>query len=121
MYERAIKLIPHKKFTFGRLWINFANFYLRCGELVKARKVFGRALGVFPKQKVFKAYIKVEEQLCELDRVRTIYEKYCEKFSNYPQPWIDFAYFEANLQEYNRAKDILNIAHQLNIEGIPET
>lgn len=64
MYERAIKLVPHKKFTFGKLWINYANFYLRCGDLAKARKVFGMAIGVNAKQKVFKAYITMEEQLC---------------------------------------------------------
>ena len=60
VYERAIKLVPHKKFTFGKLWINYAHFCLRCDDLVKARKVFGRSIGVFPKKKVFKAYISLE-------------------------------------------------------------
>ena len=33
IYERAIKLVPHKKFTFGKLWIFYANFCLRCNDL----------------------------------------------------------------------------------------
>lgn len=73
VYERALKLVPHKKFTFGKLWIFYANFCLRCNDLAKARKVYGRAIGLCPKEKVFKAYIELEEQLCQLDRVRQIY------------------------------------------------
>jgi crooked neck len=97
VYERVIKLIPHKKFTFGKVWIQYAQFCLRCNDLDKARKVFGRSIGLFAKKKVFKAYIELEEQLCQLDRVRQIYEKYCEKFAFLPLPWIEFASFELNL------------------------
>lgn len=39
---------------------------------------------------------------------------------NLPQPWIEFATFELNLEETNRAKDILQIAQQMNIEGLPD-
>jgi crooked neck len=73
IYTRAIALVPHKKFTFGKLWIYYANFCLRCNDLEKARKTFGRAIGLNPKEKVFKAYIEMEEHLCQLDRVRVIY------------------------------------------------
>jgi crooked neck len=72
-----LKLVPHKKFTFGKLWIFYANFSIRCNDLPKARKIFGRVIGLCPKEKVFREYIKLEEQLCQLDRVRQIYEKYC--------------------------------------------
>ena len=73
IYTRAIALVPHKKFTFGKLWIYYANFCLRCNDLDKARKTYGRAIGLNPKEKVFKAYIEMEEHLCQLDRVRMIY------------------------------------------------
>lgn len=33
VYERALKLVPHKKFTFGKLWIFYAHFCLRCNDL----------------------------------------------------------------------------------------
>ena len=99
VWQRAIQLVPHKKFTFGKLWIFYANFCLRCCELDQARKAFGRSIALAPKEKVFKAYIEMEERLGQLDRVRTIYQKYCEKFSSVPGPWIDFASFEFNLEE----------------------
>jgi crooked neck len=75
--------------------------------LIKARKTFGQAIGSCPKKKVFKAYITLEEQLCQLDRVRKLYEKYCEAFSQFPQPWIEYASFEMNLNEEERARGIL--------------
>lgn len=58
--DRALKLVPHKKFTFGKLWIHYANFCLRCNDLPKARKTYGRAIGLCPKQKVFRSYIELE-------------------------------------------------------------
>lgn len=115
VFERALKLVPHKKFTFGKLWIFYANFCLRCNDLPKARKVYGRAIGLCPKEKVFKAYIELEEQLCQLDRVRQIYEKYCETFSSLPTPWIEFASFEFNLEEVERCRQILEMAQQLRV------
>lgn len=49
-----------------------------------------------------------------------IYEKYCEKFRNLPGPWIAYANFELTLQENERCKQILGIAQQLGVEGIPD-
>ena len=73
------------------------------------------SIGIFPKKKVFQAYIYLEEQLCQLDRARALYEKYCEKFSTLPQAWIEYASFEMKLGEDERAKGILEIGQQLNI------
>lgn len=41
----------------------------------------------------------MEQQLCQFERVRTLYEKYCEAFSNLPQPFIQFATFEMQMGE----------------------
>lgn len=30
IYTRALKLVPHSKFTMTKLWIMYANFALRC-------------------------------------------------------------------------------------------
>ena len=43
-----------------------------------ARKVFGTAIGKSGKEKIFKAYIALELQLGNVDRCRTLYEKYLE-------------------------------------------
>ncbi len=52
--------------------------------------------------------------------MRQIYEKYCEKFAHLPLSWIEFASFELNLEEEDRCRQILEMAQQLNVEGIPD-
>jgi crooked neck len=74
----------------------FARFEIRRLDLVTARKTLGGAIGVCPKEALFKGYIQLElevgrsittpfqmmfmmaQQLREFDRVRTLYEKYLE-------------------------------------------
>ena len=52
VYLQALDIIPHKIFTFAKLWIMAAHFHIRRGDLPTARKVFGTALGKCPKEKV---------------------------------------------------------------------
>ncbi|KAF8882457.1 hypothetical protein BD779DRAFT_1612457 [Infundibulicybe gibba] len=60
IYETAIKLVPHKQFTFAKLWLMFAKFEIRRIELTKARKIMGAAIGMCPKEALFKGYIDLE-------------------------------------------------------------
>jgi crooked neck len=53
IFERVLKLIPHKKFTFSKLWIMYAKFNLRCKDVDRSRKIFGLAIGKCPKEKIF--------------------------------------------------------------------
>ncbi len=39
VYATCIKLIPHKKFTFAKIWLLFAKFELRQKNLQTARKI----------------------------------------------------------------------------------
>ena len=39
MYEACLELMPHKKFTFAKVWLMFAHFEVRQKELQKARKI----------------------------------------------------------------------------------
>lgn len=41
VFNDLLKKIPHSKFTFTKVWIQFAYYCLRQGQLDKARKVFG--------------------------------------------------------------------------------
>lgn len=75
VYERVIKLVPHREFSFAKLWILFAQFLVRQRDLDRARKVFGMALGMCPRPKIFKAYAELELQLGEVERCRKIYER----------------------------------------------
>ena len=76
IYEACIKLIPHKSFTFAKLWSLYAQFEVRQLQLEKARKIMGTAIGMCPKEKLFKDYITLEIQLREFDRCRQLYQKY---------------------------------------------
>ncbi|KAJ1464754.1 hypothetical protein T484DRAFT_1867911, partial [Baffinella frigidus] len=88
---------------------------VRCKDLAAARKVFGRAIGEGPKEKdnvvlteitadnvvltdvrtqVFKAYIELELQLGNIDRVRTVYEKMLERYPANCKGWAAFAELE---------------------------
>jgi crooked neck len=56
----------------------FARFEIRRLDLPAARKLLGVAIGMCPKEALFKGYIQLELDLREFDRVRTLYQKYLE-------------------------------------------
>lgn len=60
IYKTAIDLVPHKQFTFAKLWIMLARFEVRQMDLMAARKVLGAAIGICPKEALFKGYIQLE-------------------------------------------------------------
>lgn len=39
VYSMCIKLIPHKKFTFAKVWLMFAKFEIRQKKVSNARKI----------------------------------------------------------------------------------
>lgn len=60
IYATAIQVVPHKQFTFAKLWIMYAKFELRRMDLPAARKLLGAAIGMCPKERLFKGYIQLE-------------------------------------------------------------
>jgi crooked neck len=46
VYKECIKVIPHKQFSFSKIWIMYANFEVRQKNLDAARIVFGHAIGM---------------------------------------------------------------------------
>lgn len=60
IYQTAIKLVPHKIFTFAKLWLLFAKFEVRRLDLPAARKILGAGIGMCPKEALFKGYIQLE-------------------------------------------------------------
>lgn len=55
-----------------------------------------------------------------IERVRTIYEKFIEIFPNVPRSWIKFAEFEKSLEEYERFRSIFELALKNNMMYMPE-
>ncbi|KAF2813469.1 putative cell cycle control protein [Mytilinidion resinicola] len=110
IYQECLKLLPHKKFTFAKVWLMAAQFEIRQGQLQAARKTLGRAIGMCPKDKLFKGYIELELKLFEFVRCRTLYEKYIEWNPANCQAWIKFAELERGLDDLERTKAIFELA-----------
>lgn len=112
VYELLLnEVIPHRKFTFAKCWIFYAQFLIRNDkDLSAARKVLGQALGMCPKPKLFKFYVNLEYTLGNIDRVRKIYEKFLEYDPCDSAVWQSYAEMEAMLAETERARAIFEMA-----------
>lgn len=110
IYTTCLNLIPHKKFTFAKIWLLAAHFEVRQGQLTAARKLLGRAIGLCPKDKLFSGYVDLERKLFEFVRCRTLYEKHVEYNPANCQTWIKFAELERGLDDVDRARAIFELA-----------
>uniref|UniRef100_A0A3P9P9R6 Crooked neck pre-mRNA splicing factor 1 n=1 Tax=Poecilia reticulata TaxID=8081 RepID=A0A3P9P9R6_POERE len=110
VYQACLELIPHKKFTFAKIWLLFAQFEIRQKNLPGARKIMGSAIGRCPKNKLLKGYIELELQLREFDRCRKLYEKYLEFSPENCTTWIKFSELETILGDVERARAIFELA-----------
>ncbi|OAA39703.1 cell cycle control protein (Cwf4) [Metarhizium rileyi] len=110
IYSTCLKLIPHKKFTFAKMWLLAAQFEVRQGQLTAARKLLGRAIGMCPKDKIFNGYVDLERKLFEFVRCRTLYEKHVEYNPANCQTWIKFAELERGLDDLDRTRAIFELA-----------
>jgi len=110
VYRAALELIPHKRFTFAKLWLLYAQFEIRQKEVGLARRALGSALGKCPKTKLFRGYIDLEIQLREFNRCRTLYEKFLEFNPENVQTWMKFAELETLLGDIERARALYELA-----------
>jgi len=120
IYQTAMRLVPHKQFTFAKLWLMYARFEVRRLDLPAARKVLGTAVGMCPKEALFKGYIQLEFDLREFDRVRTLYEKYIEFDPTNSAAWIKYAELETQLADYSRARGIFELGVAQTPLSMPE-
>ena len=123
IYKNVLDLIPHKEFTFSKIWILATNFYLRQKNLDKARKLFGISMGMCPKKKIIDAYINIELQLGNNDRVKKIFQSYIQKFPADENVWFNFCKFEETLGENNVAEvlylnSIKFLRENKNVDGL---
>ncbi|OJA11562.1 hypothetical protein AZE42_07106 [Rhizopogon vesiculosus] len=120
VYRTALNLVPHKQFTFAKLWIMAARFEIRQLDLMAARKMLGAAVGMCPKEALFKGYIQLEMDLREFDRVRTLYEKYLEYDPTNSAAWIKYAELETALEDFTRAEAIFELGVSQPSLSMPE-
>jgi crooked neck len=120
VFRRCLKVIPHKHFTFGKIWTMAAQFEVRQLDIAAARKLFGTAIGLCPKENLFKNYIELELQLGEIDRCRQIHAKRIEFNPANCTAWIAFAQLEINCEEFVRARSMFEIAVSQTELDMPE-
>ncbi|OAP54528.1 pre-mRNA-splicing factor clf1 [Fonsecaea erecta] len=120
VYQECLKLIPHKKWTFAKIWIMKAQFEVRQMQLTAARKTLGQAIGMCPKDKLFRSYIELEKQLFEFERCRTLFEKQIEWNPSNSQAWIQFAELERGLDDLDRARAIFELGIEQPTLDMPE-
>ncbi|KAL8053989.1 hypothetical protein ABFX02_05G109000 [Erythranthe guttata] len=109
VYTLCLKTIPHKKFSFAKIWLMAAQFEVRQLNIDRARKILGSAIGMAPKDTIFTKYVEMELQLGNVERCRKIYEKYLEWAPKNVRAWTKFAEFEDFLGETERAEAILEM------------
>ncbi|KAI0038384.1 TPR-like protein [Auriscalpium vulgare] len=120
IYQTAIQMVPHKQFTFAKLWIMYARFEVRRLDLSAARKILGTAIGMAPKEALLKGYIQLEFDLREFDRVRKLYEKYIEFDPTNSAAWIKYSELETQLADYSRARGIFELGVAQTPLSMPE-
>lgn len=120
VYSMCIRIIPHKKFTFAKIWLMYAKFEIRQRNLSSARKILGQSIGICPKDKLFKGYIELEIELREFDRCRILYEKYLEYNTQNCTTWVKYAELESILGDVERARAIYNLAVEQAKLDMPE-
>ncbi|KAA3675545.1 crooked neck [Paragonimus westermani] len=120
VYRFCLKLIPHRRFTFAKMWLYAAKFEIRQKKLTEARKLLGTAIGLCPKDKLFRGYIELEIQLREFDRCRKLYEKFLEFSSENCTTWMRYAELESLLGETDRARAIYELAINRPLLDMPE-
>lgn len=109
VYDACLKLIPHKNFSFAKVWIYAAHLHVRRKDLASARKLLGRAIGVCGKERIFTEYIALELSLGEIDRCRTLYGQYLKAMPHNCNAWMRFADLEKSVGETDRARAIYEL------------
>ncbi|KAG6516889.1 hypothetical protein ZIOFF_020263 [Zingiber officinale] len=110
VYRECLKLIPHKKFSFAKIWLMAAQFEIRQRNLKVARQILGNAIGMAPNDKIFKSYIEIELHLGNVNRCRILYEKYLEWAPANCYAWLKYTEFERTLNETERARALFELA-----------
>uniref|UniRef100_A0A8D1EXD3 Crooked neck pre-mRNA splicing factor 1 n=1 Tax=Sus scrofa TaxID=9823 RepID=A0A8D1EXD3_PIG len=116
VYQASLELIPHKKFTFAKMWLLYAQFEIRQKNLPFARRALGtsieletilgdieRARAIYelaisqPRldmpEVLWKSYIDFEIEQEETERTRNLYRRLLQR-TQHVKVWISFAQFE---------------------------
>ena len=110
IYERLIKLIPHKKIIIVDIWYKYADFELRNFDITAMRKVLGQAIGLTSNEDIILYYIKLEIKLKYFDRARRLLNKLIELYPKSWKNWLEYFNFEDSLGNDMRSSNIIEIS-----------
>jgi crooked neck len=111
IYDTCLSIIPHKQFSFSKIWILAAQLHVRRKDLSAARKLLGRAIGTCQKnEKIFVEYIALELALGEVDRCRNLYNNYVKAMPHNCQAWTRYAELEKTVGEVERCRALYELA-----------
>lgn len=120
IYQMCLQVIPHKEFTFSKIWIYAAKVHIRRKDLTASRRLLGRAIGVCGKETIFTEYIALELSLGEIDRCRALYNNYLKAMPHTCSAWLKYAEMEKSLGETERCRAIFELAISQPALDMPE-
>eukprot|EP00435_Cladocopium_sp_Y103_P010981 s264_g2.t2 len=120
VYDALLKVVPHKQFSFAKIWKLYAEFEVRQLELDRARRIYGRAIAECQKERIFLDYADLEMRLGNIDRCRTIYGKFLEVHPHNPKAWTVYVDLEDSVGEIERARALCNLAVNQERLDMPE-
>ena len=118
--DACLSIIPHKKFSFAKIWIYAAKLYVRRKDLTAARKLLGRAIGLCGKEKIYIEYIAMELAMGEVDRCRKLYDKYVSEMPYNCKAWSRYADLEKSVGETDRCRAIFELAISRDVLDMPD-
>jgi crooked neck len=110
VYDACLRLVPHERFSFAKVWVLASQVHVRRKDLASARRLLGRAIGVCGKEKIFEEYVAMELSLGEIDRCRTLYGQHVKAMPHSCGAWTKFAALERSVGETDRARAIYELA-----------
>lgn len=118
--KEALRVVPHQRFTFAKLWLAAAQAEVRARDVTGARRLLGAALGLCPKRKILTGYLALENALGEVERVRKLTERGVQLEATAAAAWLRFADLERSLGETERARAIFELALAQPVLDSPE-
>lgn len=110
VYKACLEVISHQAFSFGKVWLLYARFEVRCNNSAAARSVLNQAMCICPSNKLLRGFINMEAELGEIERCRVLYRKLLESQPECCATWTEFADMETSLGEIGRARAIYKLA-----------
>uniref|UniRef100_A0A8U8B2X7 Crooked neck pre-mRNA splicing factor 1 n=1 Tax=Geospiza parvula TaxID=87175 RepID=A0A8U8B2X7_GEOPR len=131
VYQACLELLPHKKFTFAKMWLLYAQFEIRqknlplarralletiLGDIDRARAIYELAIGqprLDMPEVLWKSYIDFEIEQEEYEKTRNLYRRLLQR-TQHVKVWISLAQFELSAGQDERLQRCRQIYEEAN-------